>query len=76
LRGAVPSFIHISDGKLQDVNVLNAPIGEPGAFYVMDRGCVDFETDLPLALGRQLLHRAFAYEGEYWYIKFGMSMHG
>lgn len=43
LRGAIPAFIHISDGKLHDVNVLDLLIPEPGAFYVMDRGYVDFE---------------------------------
>ena len=43
LRGAIPSFIHISDGKLHDVNVLDLLIPEPGAFYVMDRAYVDFE---------------------------------
>ena len=42
LRGAIPSFIHISDGKLHDVNVLDILPVEPGAFYVMDRGYVDF----------------------------------
>lgn len=43
LRGAIPSFIHISDGKLHDVNVLDMLLPEPGAFYVMDRGYLDFE---------------------------------
>jgi hypothetical protein len=43
LRGAIPSFIHISDGKLHDVNVLDVLIAEPGAFYVMDRAYLDFE---------------------------------
>jgi hypothetical protein len=43
LRGAIPSFIHISDGKLHDVNVLDLLIPEAGAFYVMDRGYLDFE---------------------------------
>jgi len=43
LRGAIPSFIHISDGKLHDVNVLDLLLPEPGAFYVMDRGYLDFE---------------------------------
>ncbi len=43
LRGNVPSFIHISDGKLHDVNVLDMLLPEPGAFYVMDRGYLDFE---------------------------------
>jgi hypothetical protein len=43
LRGAIPSFIHISDGKLHEVNVLDLLLPEPGAFYVMDRGYLDFE---------------------------------
>jgi hypothetical protein len=42
LRGNIPEFIHISDGKLHDVNVLDILILEAGAFYVMDRGYVDF----------------------------------
>ena len=42
LRGAIPAFIHISDGKLGDVNALDMLVLEPGAFYVMDRGYVDF----------------------------------
>ncbi|MEN9589627.1 MAG: hypothetical protein RLZZ481_1413 [Pseudomonadota bacterium] len=42
LRGNIPSFIHISDGKLHDVNILDQLIPEPGAFYVMDRGYIDF----------------------------------
>jgi len=43
LRGNIPSFIHISDGKLHDVNILDLLLPEPGAIYVMDRGYVDFE---------------------------------
>ena len=42
LRGAIPTFIHISDGKLGDVNVLDLMTFEAAAFYVMDRGYVDF----------------------------------
>ena len=42
LRGNIPSFIHISDGKLHDVNALDMLVPEPGAIYVMDRGYVDF----------------------------------
>src|SRR5215471_18078809 len=42
LRGVIPSFIHISDGKLHDVNVLDILIPEAGAFYIMDRGYIDF----------------------------------
>lgn len=54
LRGNVPSFIHISDGKLHDVNVLDLLVPEAGAIYVMDRGYVDF--------GRlHVLHQAGAF---------------
>ena len=42
LRGNIPSFIDISDGKLHDVNALDLLLAEPGAIYVMDRGYVDF----------------------------------
>jgi hypothetical protein len=42
LRGNIPSFIHISDGKLGDVNVLDVLELEAGAIYVMDRGYLDF----------------------------------
>jgi IS4 transposase len=42
LRGNIPTFIHISDGKLGDVNVLDILVLEPGAIYVMDRGYLDF----------------------------------
>lgn len=42
LRGNIPTFIHISDGKLHDVNILDSLIVEPGAFYIMDRGYLDF----------------------------------
>ena len=43
LRGNIPSFIHISDGKMHEVNILDQLFPEPGAFYVMDRGFLDFE---------------------------------
>lgn len=43
LRGNIPTFIHISDGKLHDVNVLDILIPEPGAYYVMDRGYLDYK---------------------------------
>jgi hypothetical protein len=42
LRGNIPTFLYISDGKLHDVNVLDQLVPEPGAFYVMDRGYVDY----------------------------------
>ena len=43
LRGSIPSFIHISDGKLRDVNVLDLLVPEAGATYVMDRVYIDFQ---------------------------------
>ncbi len=43
LRGSIPSFIHISDGKMGDVNILGQLVLEPGAFYVIDRGYIDFK---------------------------------
>jgi hypothetical protein len=43
LRGNIPSFIFISDGKLHDVNILDQLMPEAGAFYVIDRGYLDFE---------------------------------
>jgi hypothetical protein len=42
LRGAIPAFIFVSDGKLGDVNVLDILPVEAGAFYIMDRGYLDF----------------------------------
>ena len=54
LRGNIPSFIHLSDGKLGDVKVLDILALEPGAFYIMDRGYLDF--------GRlYLMHQALAF---------------
>ena len=43
LRGNIPTFLHITDGKVHDVNVLDQIFPEAGAFYVMDRGYIDFE---------------------------------
>jgi hypothetical protein len=43
LRGNIPSFIFVSDGKMHDVNILDQLQPEPGAIYVMDRGYIDFE---------------------------------
>ncbi len=54
LRGNIPSFIHISDGKLHDVNVLDVLVPEAGSIYVMDRGYLDFER-------LHTLHRACAF---------------
>ena len=54
LRGNIPAFIHVSEAKLHDVNVLDPLVPEPGAFYIMDRGYVDFERLF-------LLHRLGAF---------------
>ena len=43
LRGPIPTFIEVSEGKLHDVNVLDSIVPEPASFYVMDRAYVDFE---------------------------------
>jgi hypothetical protein len=42
LRGNIPTFIYISDGTVHDVNILDALPIEPGAFYIMDRGYLDY----------------------------------
>ena len=42
LRGNIPSFIHVSDGKMHEVNVLDLMTPEPGSFAIMDRGFLDF----------------------------------
>ena len=54
LRGSIPSFIHISDGKLHDVKVMDLLIAEAGAFYVMDRAYLDFAR-------LHVLHQAHAF---------------
>ena len=43
LRGNIPSFIAITDGKVHDVNILDMLMIEPGSFYIMDGGYIDFE---------------------------------
>ncbi len=43
LRGNIPAFIRITSGKVHDVNLLDQILPEAGAFYVMDRGYIDFE---------------------------------
>jgi hypothetical protein len=54
LRGPIPSFIEITDGLCHDVNALDMLVVEPGAFYVMDRGYLDFSR-------LHTLHQAGAY---------------
>jgi hypothetical protein len=43
LHGNIPTFIRITDGKVHDVNILDELLPEAGAFYVMDRGYIDFQ---------------------------------
>jgi len=43
LRGSIPEFIHISEGKVHDVNILDLLVPAPGEFYIMDRAYLDFE---------------------------------
>jgi hypothetical protein len=43
LHGSIPTFIRITDGKVHDVNILDEIMPQPGAFYVMDRGYIDFQ---------------------------------
>ena len=54
LRGNIPSFIDITDGKVHDVNVLDILIFEAGSFYIMDRGYIDFKR-------LYTLHQALAF---------------
>lgn len=54
LRGPIPSFIEITDGRCHDINALDVLLIEPGAFYVMDRGYLDFAR-------LHTLHQAGAY---------------
>ena len=49
LRGPIPTFLHVSDGKMADVHALDRVVPEPGAFYVMDRAYLDFERLYTLA---------------------------
>jgi Transposase DDE domain len=55
LRGAIPAFIHISDGKLHDVNVLDILLVEAGCFYIMDRGLSGLRAAVRNTSGRSFL---------------------
>ena len=54
LRGSIPTFIEVSDGKQHDVHMLDDIVAEPGAFYVMDRAYLDFKR-------LHVFHRAGAF---------------
>ena len=62
LRGNIPTFIRVSDGKLHDVNILDDIPIEAGAFYVMDRGYLDFGTTVPPHVEFSVLRHS--HEGE------------
>ena len=65
LRGNIPSFIFISDGKMHDVKILDHLVPEPGAFYIMDRGYVDFERLARLDdAGSFFVTRQIQYQGQ------------
>src|ERR1035438_1622317 len=51
LHGNIPTFIRVTDGKVHDVNMLDEIMPEPGAFYVMDRGYIDFQRLFVLTEG-------------------------
>lgn len=42
LRGSIPTFVHLSDGRVNDINLLDELIPEPGSIYVLDRGYIDY----------------------------------
>ena len=46
LHGNIPTFIRITDGTVHDVNILDEILPEAGAFYVMDRGYIDFGVSM------------------------------
>jgi hypothetical protein len=50
LHGNIPTFVYITDGLVHDVNILDQVVPEAGAFYVMDRGYLDFERLYRLTL--------------------------
>lgn len=52
LRGSIPSFLWITDGKVHDVNILDELIPEPGSIYVMDRGYIDYQRLFKLHLSQ------------------------
>jgi len=70
LRGSIPEFILISDGKMHDVNALDYLVPDPGAYYIMDRGYLDFQRLYQIhtlkaffvtrAQENQLLHRRYS----------------
>ena len=58
LRGSIPSFIKITEGKVHDINVLDDLIPEPASFYVMDRGYLDFARLYNLTLASTQFYKS------------------
>ncbi len=58
LHGNIPTFIRVTDGDVHDVNILDELVPEAGAFYVMDRGYIDFERLYVFTLSLRVLRRA------------------
>ena len=56
LRCNIPSYIYISDGKMYEVNILDQLLPEPGAFYIIDRGYLDFRASVSIPSGRRLCY--------------------
>jgi len=52
IHGSIPVFVHISEGTVHDVNVLDILVPEPGAFYLMDRGYIDFARLYEITTGQ------------------------
>jgi hypothetical protein len=70
LRGSIPCFVRVSEGRMHDVNLLDELVFEPGAFYIMDRGYISFDRLWRLAQSaawfvirsrRKLVHRTLSY---------------
>lgn len=57
LRGSIPPFINISDGKMHEVKVCDFLLAEPGTFHIIDRGCLDFERLFAMNLTRAKTNR-------------------
>ncbi len=69
LRGPIPSFIRITDGKVHDVNILDEIIPEPSAYYIMDRAYLDFRRLYLLHLSQSFFvtraHKSFRFHRRY-----------
>jgi hypothetical protein len=67
LHGNIPTFIRITDGKVHDVNILDEIVPEAGAFYVMDRGYIDFDRLYFFTLCSNLQRRVVRLQQHIWH---------